>query len=60
MAEARIDPTQLEQAVKESVARVLERPPVIRKPILIGIVAWPDDKGQVSFEEISGQYGTGS
>ena len=53
MAEARIDPEQFQQAVNASLRRALERDPkVITGPILIGIVAWPDDNNTVDFKDI--------
>lgn len=43
MAEARINPEQLQQAVNASLKRALERDTtVIRGPILVGIIAYPD------------------
>jgi hypothetical protein len=53
MAEARIDPAQLQEAVTSSLKRALERDPkIIVGPILIGIIAYPDDNNQVSYKEI--------
>lgn len=53
MAEAKIDPEQLREAVNASLKRALERDrDVIRRPILIGIIAYPDDRSQVAFEDI--------
>ena len=53
MAEAKIDPRQFEEAVNASLKRALERDrDLIRRPILIGIIAYPNDRSQVSFEDI--------
>ena len=53
MAEARVDPEQFKRAVDASLARALQRDPkIITGPILIGIIAWPDDNDQVSFKDI--------
>lgn len=53
MAEAKIDPEQFQQAVNASLKRALERDrDYINRPILIGIIAYPDDRSQVSFEDI--------
>lgn len=53
MAEAKIDPRQFQEAVNASLKRALERDrDIIRRPILIGIIAYPDDRSQVSFEDI--------
>ena len=60
MAEAKINPEQVQQAVNESVRRALARDPdIIRGPILIGIIAYPDDN-QLNFKDIqvSGEFQT--
>jgi hypothetical protein len=61
MAEARIDPEQLQQAVNYALKRALERDPrVIDGPILIGIIAYPDND-RVDFKEIqAGKFEAGS
>lgn len=52
MAEARINPEQLQEAVNVSLRRALERDPrIITGPILIGIIAYPDND-RVSIKEI--------
>jgi len=53
MAEARIDPEQLRQAVDASVKRALDRDQYgIKGPILIGIIAWPNDTNTIDIKEI--------
>ena len=52
MAEARINPEQFQQAVNDSLKRALDRDrDIIRGPILIGIIAYPDDN-MVNFKDI--------
>lgn len=57
MAEARIDPGQVQEAVNSALKRALERDPrIITGPILIGIIAYPDD-GQLNFKDIQAVQG---
>jgi len=52
MAEARINPEQLQEAVQASLKRALERDPrLISRPILVGIIAYPDGD-RVDFRDI--------
>jgi hypothetical protein len=57
MAEVRINPEQLQEAVNASLKRALVREPgPITGPILIGIIAYPDDN-VLSFKDIQAVAG---
>jgi len=52
---ARINPEELERAVQTALRR-LPHDRIIRGPILVGIIAYPEG-GKIQFQDIQGQQG---